>query len=797
MKTQRIWLTVSAISALALLGAIGGWLVLTGAANAQSDLPAPNNLAVNHGDGPGDVVVSWDAVTGATGYRVSWINLTAARSTIAAGGPWQNGLQSVEVGSATQSLTVNGLVAGTPYSFVVSSKSAPNEYSHWSDWVELTPEGETDVAEVHDVVHIQSAALEIAKRANALVFVGSVPTQLGMTPDTVAANGVAIADHKQALDAQLAYLEEQRPGARVAYIRTLVDRLASNADSIEAGRMPLLQAMFAENMSWEHLVLSSVNELYPQADTSVDHQFYDLASNVHDISESDILRYAHTSSLYANTGLGHTLLVVASLLNFHAYVPAIEELYDSVAGRLARDVEYLRHDPNAGLDPDTVALAERLRDAGQSDGQSHYFELLVSRIKMAENERALIMENMQVLSQILDQVDALAAEVQGLDAPGIPRMQPIDMMDPGITANEIHFGQSAVLEGPSAELGTMMELGIRAAFQEANDAGGVNGRNLKLTTLNDDYELDKAVYNTQALIDQHQVFALIGEVGTPTSRAALPVAEASGVPFIGAFTGAQLLRGDDQNGVLNYRASYHQETARMVELLAAEGITKVAVLYQSDSYGLDGLNGVKLALSDRDDMELVESWYYLRNTDAVQSAAFRIGAAQPAPEAVIIIGTHEPAARLIEKLRMKLGSDTIFMAVSFVGSYPLEEELNGATDNVYVTQVVPLPTDTANPVVANYRRALAAVDPDAAPGFVSLEGYLAGRLAIERLKSCGADVSRDCFLDVFSAPTTVNIDGIQLQFGPNDNQGSDTVFLTRIGSDGEYELVPHIGANPQ
>ncbi len=799
MTTQRIRLIAAAIFAVALLGAIGGWMASRDVVNAQSDITAPGNVAANHGEGPGDVVVSWDAVDGATGYTVAWINIDALRRVLAADGPWLNLLQSVDVtesGQATYALTINELASGTEFGFIVSSNNSATGHVKWSNWVRLTPMGEEDFTDVHDVVQIQFAALEIAKHANALVAVGSVPTQFGMTPESVAANGVMISGHKDALDAQLVYLEAQNPGARVAYIRTLVDSLASNTDTIQAGRLPLLQALFSENTSWRQLVLSSVNRLYPEADASVDRQFYDLASNVHDISERDVLRYAHTNNLYANTGLGHTLLVVASTLDFHPYVEGIEEIYESVSGRLARDVEYLRHDTGAGLDPDVVALAERLRDAGGADGQSHYFELLTARIKMTETERALIMQNAQVLGQIVDQVHALSAEVQGLDAPAVPEMQPVETMDPGITADEIHFGQSAVLEGPSAELGTMMELGIRAAFEEANESGGVQGRKLTLTTINDDYEVDKAVYNTQALIDNHQVFALIGEVGTPTSRVALPIAEAAGVPFIGAFTGAQLLRGDDKTGVLNYRASYYQETERMVELLAAQGVTRVAVLYQSDSYGIDGLNGVKLALAGRNDMELVESWYYLRNTDAVQSAAFRIASANPAPEAVIIIATHEPAARLIEKLRMKLSSDTIFMAVSFVGSYPLADELGSATDNVYVTQVVPLPTDTSNPIVANYQRALAAVDADASPGFVSLEGYLAGRLAIERLNSCAADLSRDCFMDVFGARTTLNIDGVQLEFGPNDNQGSDTVFLTRIGSDGEYEVVPAIGSNP-
>ena len=659
MSVKRICWTVSAVIAAALLGAIGGWLALTGPASAQSALPAPNNLEVSHGENPGDVLISWDTVAGASGYRVAWVNRGAAQRTIMDGGTWPNGLQSIEVadqGTGTQSVTINGLTAGTEFAIAVGSKSSPGASLNWTEWKTLTPQGQRDVADVHDVVQIQSAALGVARHANALVAIGSIPTQPWMPPEVIAANGQAISAHKESLNDHLAFLDGQGPAERVAHIRMLVDRLGTNADSIQAGRLPLLAAMGAENMSWEHVVLSSVAELYPAADASVDNQFYDLASNVHDISEDDILRYTHTNSLYANTGLGHTLLVVASLLDFHPYVAGIEEIYDSVAGRLARDVEYLRDDHGAGLDPEVVALAERLRDAGGADGQTRYFELLVTRLKMTEQEHALIMENAQVLSHILDQVDALATEARGLDAPAVPQVQPLSMMDPGITADEVHFGQSAVLEGPSAALGSMMKLGIEAAFEEANRAGGVHNRQIKLTTLNDDYEVDAAVYNTQELINIHQVFALIGEVGTPTSRAALPVAEASGVPFIGAFTGAQLLRGDHQTGVLNYRASYHQEIERMVGHLAGAGISSVAVLYQSDSYGIDGLNGVKMALAERDDMELVGSWYYLRNTDAVQAAAFRIADTEPKPEAVIIIGTHEPAARLIEKLRMKLGS---------------------------------------------------------------------------------------------------------------------------------------------
>ena len=228
------------------------------------------------------------------------------------------------------------------------------------------------------------------------------------------------------------------------------------------------------------------------------------------------------------------------------------------------------------------------------------------------------------------------------------------------------------------------------------------------------------------------------------------------------------------------------------------GKTKVAVLYQNDSYGQDGLAGVQNALDMRDGMDLVAHWYYPRNTTAVKAAAFRIAKAEP--DAVIIIGGYAPTAKFIEQLRIRLMDDPVFMAVSFVGSNALRDELvrlEEPASDVYVTQVVPLPSDESDQLVAAYRAALTDHDPDATPGFVSLEGYIAGRLAIERLKACDADLTRECFLNVFSEDTPpIDIAGFQLEYGHGDNQGSDVVFLTKIGPDGEYILVDDAETNP-
>ena len=365
------------------------------------------------------------------------------------------------------------------------------------------------------------------------------------------------------------------------------------------------------------------------------------------------------------------------------------------------------------------------------------------------------------------------------------------MMDegvPGVSDSRILFGQSAAFSGPAQALGQGMRLGIQAAFHEQNEKGGVHGRMLELTTLDDQYEPHLAYGNTLNLINRERVFALIGEVGTPTSRSASPLANAENVPFIAPFTGAGFLREAELENVVNLRASYHQEAEVMVARLTEDlGITRVAVMYQNDSYGQSGLDGVVDALGQRG-LEPVAYWYYQRNSDAVKAAVFNIVGANP--EAIIMIGAYAPVAKAITVAREDI--DPVFMAVSFVGSNALARELGPDGAGVYVTQVVPLPDDTSVPVVVAYRAALKAFDANAVPGFVSLEGYLAGRLAIMGLEKCGRVVSRDCFLDVLRNSGTIDLNGLTLQYGPGDNQGSDAVFVTVIGDDGKYHLVNNL-----
>jgi ABC-type branched-subunit amino acid transport system substrate-binding protein len=372
-----------------------------------------------------------------------------------------------------------------------------------------------------------------------------------------------------------------------------------------------------------------------------------------------------------------------------------------------------------------------------------------------------------------------------LIVPSAPRAEP------GVFGDRIVFGQSAAFEGPAAALGLGMREGIIAAFNEANAAGGANGRQLELVSHDDGYEPAKAIENTNRLIQQEQVFALIGEVGTPTSKAAQPIATDAHVPFIGPFTGAGFLRDASLDNVINVRASYDQETEAWIEHLTNDlGVSRVAILYQDDSFGLAGLSGVTKAL-DRRSMKLVAEGTFMRNTTAVKTALLAIRKAKP--QAVGLVGTYTACGEFI-RLARQIGLDAIFLNLSFVGSNALAKELGKDGQGVVITQVVPFPEDTMIPLVAKYQKAVRTTDPRAEFGFVSLEGYMVGRLVVQALGRVTEPLTRTGLLAAIKQTGSFDLDGITLSYGPNNNQGSDRVFLTVIQADGSIKPVVRLGS---
>lgn len=348
----------------------------------------------------------------------------------------------------------------------------------------------------------------------------------------------------------------------------------------------------------------------------------------------------------------------------------------------------------------------------------------------------------------------------------------------GVTKDKILLGQSCALSGPAQALGKGMNAGLLASFSEINSNGGINGRKVRLVSKDDGYEPDRAIKNTRGLIEQEKVFLLIGEVGTPTSKAVVPIAEKANVLFFGPFTGAEFLRNPYKKWVVNVRGSYYQEMEKLAQYLVdKKGLKKIACFYQNDGYGQAGLSGIEKALKKRG-MELVTTGTYQRNTVAVKSGLLKIRRAKP--DAVVMVGAYKPCAEFI-KLAKKLGmKDTVYANISFVGTEALRKELGEAGEGCVISQVVKFPWDKSVPLVKEYHAAMKKHQPDARIGFVSLEGFMVGKLFSMTSQAVGSSLTSESFINAIHGTKVFDLGGVKLKFGSNDHQGMDEVFLTVI-----------------
>lgn len=334
------------------------------------------------------------------------------------------------------------------------------------------------------------------------------------------------------------------------------------------------------------------------------------------------------------------------------------------------------------------------------------------------------------------------------------------------------------MSGPAKNIGLEVRAGLLAAFSRVNDNGGINGRDISLHSLDDGYEPDRAVRNTMELIEDDQVFMLVGEVGTPTSKAVVPIIEKLGVPFFAPLTGAEFLRSPPRKYVINVRASYFQEMEKLASYLVDEKkFNKIACFYQNDSYGFSGLQGIQQAL-ERRNMQLVSKGSYERNTVAVMGAVRDIY--KELPDAIVLVGAYSACAEFIKLSKNKYAGDTVFCNISFVGTESLRDTLGGYGEKVIVSQVVPYPKDMSIPLIREYVAAMRKYQHDFPVSFTTLEGYISGKLFAEISLQVKGELTRESFIQTMHDVGEFDLGGVVLNFAKGDHQGMDSIYLTTI-----------------
>lgn len=364
--------------------------------------------------------------------------------------------------------------------------------------------------------------------------------------------------------------------------------------------------------------------------------------------------------------------------------------------------------------------------------------------------------------------------------------------------SELVFGMTGPLSGPAKEMGAAVRTGIEAAFAAQNAAGGVHGRRLRLVALDDGFEPSRTAAALRELVQTHRIFALLGCIGTPGAEVAVPFANERGILYFGAVSGASFLRNNPPDRyVFNYRASHAEETAALVRyLVEVQRVppARIAVFAQDDAFGDAGFEGVaRIMRQYRHDPAKVLRLSYRRNTADVEDAAKVLVKRAKDVGAVVMVATHKPAARLVERLRNARVKGLHFTNVSEVGANTLAEELAqlgaGYAQGVVVTQVVPLPTsDTAT--IARYQDELRRFGGGERPGFMSLEGWLAARLLVEGLQRAGRSLDTDRLIDALERMKGLDLGlGAPVGFGPSEHQASHAVWGTVMDARGQLHPV--------
>ncbi|WP_298210500.1 ABC transporter substrate-binding protein [Acidovorax sp.] len=306
----------------------------------------------------------------------------------------------------------------------------------------------------------------------------------------------------------------------------------------------------------------------------------------------------------------------------------------------------------------------------------------------------------------------------------------------GITGKTLSIGCSAALSGPLAGFGQDIKQGADAALAHINGRGGVHGRKLQFSMVDDGYVPQRTTSNIKQMIDQGSAFALLSCVGTPNNTAILPLVEEAGIPYVAPLTGASSLRKGGRN-VFHVRASYTDEVRRLVQRLVGMGLKGIGVVYLDNGYGREMLDDATRALSEQSVRPSVQA---ALATDGKNLAEVLAKVAEARPTAVLLATAGAASVELVRGLKATVPG-VLMAGVSVTLTSDGLRKLGEEGSGIAVTMVMPDPNRAKTQLVRDYQAAMrASGHQDFTLG--SLEAYVNMRVLAEGLERAGSDPSR-------------------------------------------------------
>ncbi len=353
--------------------------------------------------------------------------------------------------------------------------------------------------------------------------------------------------------------------------------------------------------------------------------------------------------------------------------------------------------------------------------------------------------------------------------------------DRGVTPTEIRLGASAVLSGPLGPQTLEYGEGSRLYFDAVNAAGGVHGRKIVYTTLDDGFDVKRTAENTRKLIDEQGVFMIYNNTGTAQTGAILPLAEESRTIIFGPVTGATAFRTKVNPYLFHVRASYADEARRIVSHLQETGITRVAVVYQDDGLGKTLLAELQLAAAAAKLKFDAEIKIDPKAPDYTGAAA----TAEKAQPQAVLLGVAGGTMTNFIKATQQTSLRPTFYGFSIANVDQIRRDLKEQARGIVLAQIMPPLRNQTIPVVAEYHKLLREKSPSAIPSAAQLEGFVHAKLLVEGLRRAGRNLSTASFIKAMEEAGEISFGRFAAKYSPSSHNGSSYVELAIVDNSGQ------------
>jgi branched-chain amino acid transport system substrate-binding protein len=347
---------------------------------------------------------------------------------------------------------------------------------------------------------------------------------------------------------------------------------------------------------------------------------------------------------------------------------------------------------------------------------------------------------------------------------------------------QIVVGQTSGFSGLAAPGVKENTTGAKLWFDHVNRLGGVHGQKIDLVSLDDQFQPKLAAENAKKLITEHNAVVLFLNRGTTHTEAVRPLLNEHKVALVAPSTGAMILHRPVHAWIFNVRASYQREMEKAVTHLTSIGMTRIALVHVDDSAGADGAAGAAKGFASA---QLEPVCVHKVDRDKPDFAPVVKSVVRSDAQAVILIGSAGLVSAGTNALRAG-GSKAQVVTASNNASNGFIKQMGEHARGTIVTQVFPHERSLAVPMVKEaHDLAVAQGLPGVTPAM--LEGYAGAKVLVEGLRRAGPKPTRQKLRDALEGMRSVDIGGLQVNYGPDDHTGLDYADLSIIGPGGKFQ----------